>query len=44
MQGNKVLLSLLPNEYLIIPSEVKQLQLEELWFFFCALTNYWAIG
>lgn len=40
MLGNKVLLSLLPNEYLIILSEVKQLQEEELWHFFCPQTNH----
>lgn len=39
MLGNKVLLSLLPNEYLIILSEVKQLQQGELWLFIIKLTT-----
>lgn len=30
MLSNKVMLSLLPNEYLIVPSKVKQRQGEEL--------------
>lgn len=44
MLGSKVLLSLLPNEYLSILSEVKQLQQEELWLFICPQSNHWAIG
>lgn len=44
MLGNKELLSLLPNEFLIMLSEVKQLQQEELWLFFCPQTNCQAIG
>jgi len=44
MLVNEVLLSLLPNEYLIILSEVKQLQQEESWLFFCPQDNHWAIG